>query len=144
MEPSDNNVEDFVDAIAHQKRRRDAARLLDLMRETTGEEPSMWGSIVGFGKYNYRYASGREGTAPAAGFSPRTSATTIYLADGVGAHADLLETLGPHTTGAGCLYVKDLEAVDLKVLREIVTRSYETVTEGTFTQRARDGGASDS
>jgi hypothetical protein len=144
MEPSDNSVEEFVDAIAHQKRRRDASTLLDLMREATGVEPNMWGSIVGFGKYDYRYASGREGTAPAAGFSPRTSATTIYLADGAGAHSDLLEDLGPHTTGAGCLYVKDLETVDLEVLREIVTRSYETVTDGTFTQRARASGTSDS
>jgi hypothetical protein len=144
MESSDKSVEDFVDAIAHQKRRRDAATLVDLMREATGVEPNMWGSIVGFGKYDYRYASGRNGTAPAAGFSPRAAATTIYLVDGVDAHSDLLEDLGPHSTGVGCLYIKDLEAVDLEVLGEIVRKSYETLTEGTFTQRARDGGKSNS
>lgn len=139
MEPSEGSVEDFVSTIAHQKRRRDAETLLDLMEEVTGEEPALWGSIVGFGKYDYRYASGREGTAPAAGFSPRKSATTIYLSDGVGAHSDLLGDLGVHTTGVGCLYMKDLEAVDLEILREIVSRSYATLTAGTFTDRARDG-----
>ena len=141
MEPSGNSVEDFVDAITHQRRRRDAVTLLDLMRKATGEEPRMWGSIVGFGEYDYRYASGREGTAPAAGFSPRKSAMTIYLADGVGAYSDLLEKLGPHTTGVGCLYVKDLESVDREILREIVASSYGSLSDGIFTQRARENNA---
>jgi hypothetical protein len=144
MEPSNGSVEEFVAAITPHKRRRDAETLLGLMRKATGTEPRMWGSIVGFGEYDYRYASGREGTAPAAGFSPRKPATTIYLADGVGSYSDVLGELGPHTTGVGCLYVKDLDAVDLDVLRDIVTRSYETVTEGIFTHRAREGGTPES
>lgn len=101
----------------------------------------MWGSIVGFGEYHYKYQSGREGDAPAGGFAARKSATTVYVSDGVGAHAELLERLGPHTTGVGCIYVKDLTAVDLDVLGAIVTRSYAALTDGTYTKRAREGGA---
>lgn len=102
----------------------------------------MGGTIIGFGEYHYRYESGPEGDAPAAGFSPRKGATTVYLPDGVGAHADLLEQLGPHTRGVGCLYMKDLETVDIKVLESIVTRSYAAVTAETYTLRAREGGDS--
>ena len=103
----------------------------------------MWGpTIVGFGTYHYRYPSGREGDMAAAGFSPRKAATTIYLPEGVDAHADLLAPLGPHTLGKGCLYLKDLDAVDLAALEEIVRRSYATVTAGTFGSRPdRTGGA---
>jgi hypothetical protein len=78
----------------------------------------------GSGKYHYRYASVREGDAPAAGFAPREAATTVYLPEGVGAHADALERLGPHTTGVGCVYMKDLEAVDLAVLESIIGSTF--------------------
>jgi hypothetical protein len=100
----------------------------------------MWGSIVGFGQYHYKYASGREGDASAAGFAARKTATTVYVADGVGAHAELLEELGPHTTGVVCIYLKDLTAVDRRVLETIVSRSFAAVTAGTYTKRAREGG----
>lgn len=129
----------FLAEIDNERRRSDAATLIDLMERATGESPRLWGSIVGFGEYDYRYDSGREGTSPAAGFSPRKAATTVYLADGVGAHDDLLSDLGPHTTGVGCVYIKDLEAVDVEVLAEIVARSFETLTRDTYTKRARDG-----
>ena len=110
------------------------------MRRATNEEPQLWGSIVGFGNYHYKYASGRQGDAPAAGFAARKAATVIYVSDGVGAHAGLLAELGPHTTGVGCIYVKDLAAVDLGVLESIVSRSYAALTSGTYTKRAREGG----
>ncbi|MGH9211720.1 MAG: DUF1801 domain-containing protein [Acidimicrobiales bacterium] len=139
MEPE---VQAHLDGIAAPQRRRDAQTLLELMRRATGEEPKMWGSIVGFGEYHYKYDSGREGDAPAAGFSARKAATVVYVADGVGAHEPSLMDLGPHTTGVGCIYVKDLTAVDPKVLERIVARSYATLTASTYTKRARDGGAS--
>jgi hypothetical protein len=110
------------------------------MREATGEDPALRGTIVGFGEYHYRYDSGREGDAPAAGFSPRRQASTIYLLDGVAAHEDALARLGPHSTGVGCVYIKDLDAVDLAVLAEIVAASYRTLTAGTFGSRAREAG----
>ena len=137
MQPSDDSVEEFLDGIENEIRRRDAVTLVGLMTKATGEEPRLWGNIVGFGQYHYRYESGREGTAPAAGFSPRKAATTIYLEEGVATHQGLLDALGPHTTGKVCVYIKDLEKVDLDVLATMVSRSYATVTAGTYTDRAK-------
>jgi len=135
-------IDRFLDAVTPQKRARDARRLLALMGEVTGEEPRLWGTIVGFGEYHYKYESGREGDSPAAAFAPRKSASTVYLADGIAAHEQELAALGPHTTGVGCLYLKDLDDVDLEVLTRIVRRSYETLTRGTYGLRAREGGQS--
>lgn len=139
---TDAAVRAFLDGVTDTVRRRDADTLLDLMTRVTGQPARMWGrSIIGFGSYHYRYDSGREGDAPAAGFSPRKPASTIYLADGVGAHAPLFEQLGPHTTGVGCLYVKDLATVDLGVLEAIVSESYANLTDGDYGLRAREGGS---
>lgn len=141
MEPSDASVSGFISGVASPRRRRDAETLIDLMTRITGEQPAMWGpSIIGFGSYHYKYASGREGDAGAAGFSPRRAATTVYLPDGVGAYTGQLARLGEHTTGLACLYLKDLDKVDLCVLEEIITESYQRVTAGTFGQRAADSG----
>ncbi|WP_421734015.1 DUF1801 domain-containing protein [Cellulomonas sp.] len=131
--PTDADVDAFLAAVENPVRRRDALRLVELMTRVTGEQPRMWGpSIVGFGAYHYEYASGRQGDTIAAGFSPRKAATTVYLADGVEAHAGLLAGLGPHTTGASCVYIKDLDAIDLGVLEEAVRRSYATVSAESF------------
>ncbi|OLT53062.1 DUF1801 domain-containing protein [Cellulosimicrobium sp. CUA-896] len=128
-EPTGEDVAAFLDAVEHPVRRRDAHRLVEVLSRVTGQPPRMWGpSIVGFGSYHYRYDSGREGDMCAVGFSPRKAATTVYLVDGVERYPELLERLGPHTTGKSCLYVKDLEAVDLDVLEEMVRRSYTAVT----------------
>ncbi|GIG20502.1 hypothetical protein Cch01nite_12260 [Cellulomonas chitinilytica] len=134
--PTDADVDAFVDAVPHPVRRRDARTLIELLSRVTGEAPTLWGpSIIGFGTYHYRYATGREGDMAAAGFSPRKAATTVYLNDGVDTHADLLERLGPHTTGRGCLYVKDLDDVDLGVLEAILRASYAALTVGDFGRR---------
>lgn len=85
----------------------------------------MGGSIVGFGSYHYKYASGREGDAPITGFSPRKQALTLYIMGGFEQYDDLLAKLGKHTTGSSCLYVKRLSDVDLDVLRELVTKSVD-------------------
>jgi hypothetical protein len=130
--PTDGDVHAFVAAASPAARRRDAETLLDLMERVTGERPVMWGpSIVGFGRYSYRYGSGRTGEWPAASFSPRKAATTVYLMDGVQEHADDLAALGPHTVGKGCLYLKDLEQVDLAVLERVVSRSWHALGAGT-------------
>ena len=135
----DAAVQDYFDGVSSPTRRRDADTLLELMGRVTGEQARMWGSsVIGFGQYHYRYESGREGDAAAVSFSPRKAATTIYLLDGVGAYPDKLSRLGPHTTGVGCLYIKDLAKVDLGVLEEIVGESYRTLTSGTYTNRAAD------
>jgi len=133
----------FVAEVARPLRRRDAETLLALMERVTRQPPRMFGaSIVGFGEYRYTYASRRTGHAAAAGFSPRAAACVVYLSDGVEAHAGALARLGPHVTGVGCLYLKDLAQVDLGVLEEIVAASYATLTTGTYGLRAREGGQS--
>ena len=132
-------VQDYLETIPGATRRRDAETLVDLMGRVTGQEATMWGkSIIGFGQYHYKYATGREGDTAAVGFAPRRAATTIYLLDGVGAYTEQLSRLGPHTTGVGCLYVKDLAKVDLGVLEAIVGESYHTLTAGTHGHRAAD------
>jgi hypothetical protein len=142
MADVDPEVRALIDSVENPVRRRDAETLVELMARITGKPARIaYRGIVGFGTYHYRYASGREGDAPGAAFSPRKPATTIYLNDGIEAHADELERLGPHTTGVGCLYVKDLDTVDLAVLERVVRSSYEGLTAGTFGQRAREGGS---
>jgi hypothetical protein len=132
------SVRAYIEAVASPTRRRDAQTLLALITRITGETARLWGpSIIGFGSYHYKYASGREGDAPAAGFSPRKAASTVYLPDGVGAYPDQLARLGEHTTGVGCLYLKDLQKIDLGVLEEIIGSSFRTVTSGVFAQRAQ-------
>lgn len=139
----DDDVRGLIESIEPAVRRRDAETLVELMSRVTGEPPRIaYRGIIGFGTYHYHYESGRQGDAAAAAFAPRRPSTTIYLPDGVAAHSDALERLGPHTTGVGCLYVKDLAKIDLDVLERVVAASYATVTAGTFGQRARDGGSS--
>jgi hypothetical protein len=122
---TDADVDAFLDAVDDDRRREEARTVLALMHEVTGEEPAMWGpSIVGFGSVHYRYDSGREGDMFAAGFSPRKTALTVYLAEGFDGRDELLERLGPHTTGKTCLYLKRLDAVDLDILRALVESSY--------------------
>lgn len=139
MSETDDAVLSFIAAVPSAERRRDAETLLAMISRITGETPHLWGpTIIGFGSYHYKYASGREGDAPAAGFSPRKAATTVYLADGVGSYARQLEGLGEHTTGVSCLYMKNLDKVNLALLEEIITESYRAVTAGTFGQRAAE------
>ena len=96
-----------------------------MMQEITGEPPALWGtSIIGFGTYHYRYASGREGDSALASFAPRGQHLVIYLVGEFTArHQSVLARLGPHKTGKGCLYLKRLDDVDHDALRELIDRS---------------------
>lgn len=115
---------DFIAAVADERKRTDAEVLLELMAEITGEPPVMWGpSIIGYGSYHYKYASGREGDCMLTGFSPRKTALTIYLMSGVERQAELLERLGKYKNGKSCLYIKRLSDVDMAVLRELIAVS---------------------
>jgi Domain of unknown function (DU1801) len=119
------SVEGFLAAVPDGQRREDARRLCAMMQGITGEPPAMWGaSIIGFGTYHYRYASGHEGDAPLAGFSPRREHLAIYLVGGFANRYQLvLARLGPHKTGKGCLYLKSLDDADLSALHELIYRS---------------------
>ena len=125
MHPTGAPVPDFLAHVLDERRREDARRLCAMMQEITGEPPAMWGtSIIGFGSYHYRYASGREGGSALASFSPRSQSLAIYLiGEFEERHRSVLARLGPHKAGKGCLYVKRLDDVDLGVLRELIDRS---------------------
>ena len=118
------SVTNFIDSVEDEQKRNDCFEILKLMKQITKEEPKMWGaSIVGFGSYHYKGKSGREGDWMLTGFSPRKQNLTLYLMGGFDTHAELLQKLGKFTTGAGCLYIKKLDDVDKKVLKELVQAS---------------------
>jgi len=124
--PETTSVADFVAAVADPVKRADAERLIALMTAASGQPAVMWGSsIIGFGSYHYRYASGREGDAPAIGFSPRKAAISLYLTGDNTVRASWFERLGPHRLGAGCLYVKRLSDIDESVLTELIADGLE-------------------
>ena len=125
---NDASVEEFIAAIADQTRREDATALSQLMTKVTGLAPTMWGdAMVGFGNYEYTYASGRTGAWFAIGFSPRKQNQTIYLMDGFGEYQSLLTDLGKHSVSKSCLYIKRLSDVDLTVLEDLLRRSFLAV-----------------
>jgi len=133
-QPTDVDPAAFLAAVAHPTRRADGLALLAMMREVTGAPALMWGpSMVGFGRYRYRYASGREGEALAVGFSPRTSALVLYGLTVAPDAPALLARLGPHRPGASCLYVPALAKVDTGVLRELTAVGYAYMTTTDFT-----------
>ncbi|MEE4194841.1 MAG: DUF1801 domain-containing protein [Anaerolineae bacterium] len=122
---NDGDVIAFLNTIENEQRKKDSFIVLEMMQKLTGMEPKMWGeSIVGFDQYHYVYASGREGDWMKIGFSPRKQALTLYLNAGYEERApELLEKLGKHKTGKGCLYIKKMEDVDPDVLRELIKES---------------------
>lgn len=122
--PTEMSVAAFVDALTNQGRRTDAKALIKLMSKATGEGAKMWGpSIIGFGTRHYKYESGREGDTVMVGFSPRKAALVLYGVTGSERAASLLSKLGPHTTGKGCLYIKNLSLIDQNTLEQLIARS---------------------
>ena len=122
--PTKASVSGFLNKVSDKGRREDCLRVLEIMKDVTGEEPEMWGeSIVGFGRYRYEYESGTKGEWMITGFSPRKGDLTLYVMSGFDAVPDLMARLGKHKTGKSCLYIKNLADVDLKVLRKIVEKS---------------------
>lgn len=118
------SVEDFINAVDSEQKRKDSFVILELMKRATGEEPKMWGaSIIGFGNLLYESpASGRQVEWFKIGFSPRKANLTIYLID-LSLHSDNLPKLGKHKTGGGCLYINKLADIDMKVLEEMINKT---------------------
>lgn len=118
------SVTTFLNNIDDEQKRNDCFEIMQMMKQATKEEPKMWGSsIVGFGSYHYKGKSGREGDWMLTGFSPRKQNLTLYLMGGFAEQKDLLKKLGKYKTSVGCLYIKKLDDVDKKVLKELVTAS---------------------
>ena len=127
---NDASVVEFLHKVPDERKREDSFAVLKLMEEITGHEAKMWGpSIVGFGQYHYKYASGREGDMPLTGFSPRKQALTLYITSGFDQYEELLASLGKHSTGKSCLYVKRLADLNLPVLKELVQQSVKHMIE---------------
>ncbi len=121
---TNQDVAEFIEGVDSLKKREDAYKLLEIFEESTGYQAKMWGpSIIGFGTYHYKYASGHEGDAPLVGFSPRKAKISLYFATGDSDRAELLSRLGKHTSGKACVYINKVEDINIEVLKEIISQS---------------------
>lgn len=123
------SVAGYLAKIGDETRRRDCETLIRLMKKATKQEPVMWGSMVGFGKYHYRYESGREGDMFMLGFASRKTDLTMYIMDGPESQPKLMAKLGKFRTGKSCLYVKKLADIDTAVLEQLITTSVRAMRE---------------
>jgi hypothetical protein len=120
------SVDDFLNGLPMEQTRKDCFEIVHIMQQATQEEPKMWGtSIIGFGSIHLKYASGRELDWMIVGFSPRKQNITLYLPGNPNLYTGLLEKLGKHKTGGGCLYIKTLRDVDTEVLAELIQQSVQ-------------------
>lgn len=126
--PSHVDPNAYIEAIENQVRRDDAEYLLALIGTITGAPAKMWGpTIIGFGRYHYKYASGREGDSFLSGFAPRKTETVFYLTGIIEKQSDFLEQLGPHRMGKSCLYIKNLAKIDRDILTQLITQSVAAI-----------------
>jgi hypothetical protein len=124
------SVAAFLNAVDDPRKRADAGRVAAMMRRATGNRARMWGSsLVGYGRYHYKYDSGREGDFMLTGFSPRKQNLTIYIMPGFDQFPSLMDKLGKYKTGKSCLYINKLEDVDERVLEQLIERSVEVMRE---------------
>jgi hypothetical protein len=122
--PTNASVEKFLNQVPDEARREDCFKVAKMMEEITGEKAKMWGpSIVGFGSYHYKYASGQEGDWPITAFSPRKQDLTLYLLPGFQKEGELMQQLGKHRTGKSCLYIKRLSDVHVPTLKKLIRQS---------------------
>lgn len=124
--PNASSVAHFLAAVEDPQKKADSYTLLELMKKVTGEPAVMWGhSIIGFGSYHYKYDSGREGDMLLTGFSPRKQNLSIYIMSGFKRYEELMKSLGKHSTGKSCLYIKRLSDIDMDILTELISSSYD-------------------
>ena len=124
------NPKDFINAVKNETKRKDSFNLIELIKKETGFDPKMWGaSIVGFGSYHYKYVSGHEGDSPLVAFSPRASAITLYLSGHFEKREELLEKLGKHKTDNGCIYINNLESINIEILQKMIKNHIKHIKE---------------
>lgn len=125
---TDDSVIEFIEIVESEKKREDAYKLLKIFEETTGYEAKMWGpSIIGFGTYHYKYATGHEGDAPLAAFSPRKAKISLYFSPDLPKREEFLSGFGKFTTGKSCVYINKLADVDEDVLRELIVQDMKYI-----------------
>ncbi len=124
--PTTACVADFIASVDNPQKRADCKKIAAMMRRATGKRAKMWGpSIIGYGSYHYKYASGQEGDWMITGYSPRKQAITLYIMPGFSNYDALMKKLGKHKTGKSCLYINKLADVDEGVLETLITKSVE-------------------
>lgn len=134
--PTKASVTQFLNQVSDEKRREDCFAVAKMMEEITGSKPQMWGpSIVGFGTYSYKYASGHKGDWPVAAFSPRKTDLTLYLMPGFQKRAELMSQLGKHKSGKSCLYIKRLADIHLPTLKKLIKASVQDLNAYIASQR---------
>lgn len=127
---NDKSVIAFIENTENAKKREDAYQLLDIFTETTGYQAKMWGtSIIGFGSYHYKYATGHEGDAPLVGFSPRKAKFSLYFATGDSNREALLDKFGKHKSGKACVYINKIADIDLNILEKLIKQSVDFLNE---------------
>ncbi len=127
---TNESVAKFINTIADERQRADAKAISAMMERLSGEPPTMWGSsIIGFGRYHYKYESGREGDSLRIGFSPRKGSTVLYIVDGFSTYDAIMSRLGKFKTGKSCLYIKQLADVDESVLEALIAASVAQMDE---------------
>jgi hypothetical protein len=125
---TEQTAESFIEKIPDEKVQQDCHGLIKLMKKVTGSKPKMWGSsIIGFGQYHYKYESGHEGDMCMVGFSPRKANFSLYIMGGLEKQQALMKKLGKHKASKGCVYIKKLEDVDLKVLESMVKNAVDYI-----------------
>jgi hypothetical protein len=123
---TNSSVTDFINAVPDETKRKDSFKLIEIMEAVAGQQAKMWGpSIIGFGTYHYKYASGHEGDAPLIGFSPRKAAISLYMSCETNHHKELLQKFGKYKKAVGCIYIKKLEDVDIGILKEMAIKAIE-------------------
>jgi len=126
---TNESILDFINTFVEDEvKRNDTFELIKIIQKITHFEPKMWGpSIIGFGSYHYKYASGHEGDAPLVGFSPRKAAISLYVYTSPDDRDKLLSKLGKHKASKGCIYIKKLADIDVEVLKDLVLHSLENL-----------------
>jgi len=133
--PTQASVKEFLNQITDKERRDDCFAVAKIMEEITGDKPKMWGpSIIGFGTYHYKYASGREGDWPKTGFSPRKKDLTLYIMMGFDKHPELMKQLGKHRTSKSCLYIKRLSDIHIPTLKKLIKTSVKHLEDFTMSR----------
>lgn len=124
MKETDASVIEFIEAVDSPKKREDAYKLLEIFEQTSAFKAKMWGpSIIGFGTYHYKYASGHEGDAPLVGFSPRKAKISLYVTTGDTTRDETLKHFGKYTAGKSCVYINKVDDINVEVLKEMITQS---------------------
>ncbi|OAS16497.1 DUF1801 domain-containing protein [Paenibacillus oryzisoli] len=127
---TDSSVLEFIENVESAKKREDAYQLVDIFTEVTGYEAKMWGpSIIGFGTYHYKYASGHEGDAPLAGFSPRKAKISLYFATEDTSREELLQQLGKHEAAKACVYINKVADINVAILKTLISQSVSFLQE---------------